>query len=616
MPNTDERISELEKEIASLPVGYISKKTINGKVRYYRQWTENGKTKSQYIRENEFDGVSQAIERRKELQEKLKELNKNQVTKEIKSEEAFDYETNIVIGEALQKGCNEVRKYQKRDCFGQLEKYLYGKGFGRVCVVYGLRRTGKTTMLFQAMSELPLEQTAYIKIQVTDTMGMLNRDLKKLSSRGYRYVFIDEVTLMEDFIDSAALFSDIYAMQGMKIVLSGTDSLGFWFAEHEELYDRAYTIHTTFIPFREHARLLGIHDIDEYIRYGGTLRAGEVDFDDPDLKVEEASFRDDESTRRYIDTAICKNIQHSLACCEGGTHFRHLIDLYEAGELTNAINRIIESMNKSFLASIVEKRFRSSDLSNTRKNLRKDTNPDTRSEALDHIDEYEVLRRMKDILDIKEKEELTVKITAAHMTEIKEYLRALDLIVDCPLRTASSEEPVEYVLFTQPGMRYCQAQALVHSLMKDPEFKNIPVREMRLVTERLLNDVRGRMMEDIILLECTKNAKKHQDVFKLMFGRGEFDMVIYDSDLDSCAIYEIKHSDKVVDMQSRHLRDEEMCRHAERLFGGIAKKTVLYRGESHCTDSGIEYKNAAEFLTELPESMDIDQDQGFKMDLC
>ena len=125
-----------------------------------------------------------------------------------------------------------------------------------------------------------------------------------------------------------------------------------------------------------------------------------------------------------------------------------------------------------------------------------------------------------------------------------------------------------------------------------------------------------KSLEDIILLECAKVAKEHQSVFKLMFDRGEFDMVIYDSDLDSCAIYEIKHSDKVVDMQSRHLRDEEMCRHAERLFGGIAKKTVLYRGESHCTDFGIEYKNAAEFLKELPESMDIDQDQGFKMDLC
>ena len=51
----------------------------------------------------------------------------------------------------------------------------------------------------------------------------------------------------------------------MKIVLSGTDSLGFWFALHQELYDRAVTIHTTFIPFREHSRLLGIDSIDEYI---------------------------------------------------------------------------------------------------------------------------------------------------------------------------------------------------------------------------------------------------------------------------------------------------------------------------------------------------------------
>ena len=64
-----------------------------------------------------------------------------------------------------------------------------------------------------------------------------------------------------------------------------------------------------------------------------------------DVNAQDASFRDDESTRRYIDTAICKNIQHSLACYEAGGHFRHLYSLYEAGELTSAINRIIEDMN-------------------------------------------------------------------------------------------------------------------------------------------------------------------------------------------------------------------------------------------------------------------------------
>ena len=155
-------------------------------------------------------------------------------------------------------------------------------------------------------------------------MAMMNRDLKKLFNAGFRYVFIDEVTLMEDFIDSAALFSDVFATMGMKIVLSGTDSLGFWLAMDEELYDRAKSIHTTFIPYREYSRLLGIDSIDEYIRYGGTLRAGELAFDDEDVNAQDASFRDDESTRRYIDTAICKNIQHSLASYESGGHFRHL----------------------------------------------------------------------------------------------------------------------------------------------------------------------------------------------------------------------------------------------------------------------------------------------------
>lgn len=117
-------------------------------------------------------------------------------------------------------------------------------------------------------------------------------------------MFLDEITLMKDFIDSAALFSDVFATMGMKLVLTGTDSLGFWLAMDEELYDRAKLIHTTFIPYREYSRLLGIDSIDEYIRYGGTLCAGEIHFEERVFDAEDASFRDDETTRRYIDTAI------------------------------------------------------------------------------------------------------------------------------------------------------------------------------------------------------------------------------------------------------------------------------------------------------------------------
>lgn len=71
-------------------------------------------------------------------------------------------------------------------------------------------------MILQAISSLPKETTAYIKIMGTDNMAKLNRDLKSLQDAGFKYIFIDEVTLMEDFIDSASLFSDVYAMNGMK----------------------------------------------------------------------------------------------------------------------------------------------------------------------------------------------------------------------------------------------------------------------------------------------------------------------------------------------------------------------------------------------------------------
>lgn len=42
------RIREIEEELARLPNGYISKKMINAKERFYLQWLENGKLKSKY----------------------------------------------------------------------------------------------------------------------------------------------------------------------------------------------------------------------------------------------------------------------------------------------------------------------------------------------------------------------------------------------------------------------------------------------------------------------------------------------------------------------------------------------------------------------------------------
>lgn len=597
-----DEIKALEDEIANLPRGYISNKTIGGKVRHYLQWTENGKVKSSYIPDSEYESIKQGIDRRKELQKQLKTLK---VTSRITSVTSLSYEMNVVTGNSLRRLVSNVGSLQKRDCYASMTAYLYGKVTPRVCSVYGLRRTGKTTMLHQAIAEMTEEnfaKTAYIKARKDQSMSMLDRDLRKLYDHGYRFIFIDEITFLDDFVDTASFLSDIYAGMGMKIVLSGTDSLGFWFAENEELYDRAYTIHTTWIPYREHARLLGIDDIDEYIRFGGTLRAGETDFDDAELKSEEVSFRDDESTRRYIDTAICKNIQHSLRCYENGTHFRHLQQLYDAGELTGAINRIIESMNHRFVIRVLSEDFESNDLKLARKNLLRERNPQLRTDVLDRIDTKQVIQRLMELLEIKNSDARTVPITEEHIREIEEYLKALELIEDYPVRydTGSVQKETQNKLFLQPGMRYCQAQALVYSLKKDPIFAELNEAERGYVCERILNEVKGRMLEEIVLYETMRQTGDRKEVFKLQFAKGEFDMVVYDKIDHSCCIYEIKHSCVPVPEQARHLRDMDKCRRTEELFGKITGRYVLYRGESMITEQGDEYQNVSEYLKELP----------------
>ena len=215
---------------------------------------------------------------------------------------------------------------------------------------------------------------------------------------------------------------------------------------------------------------MGIKDIDKYIRYGGTLKAGELDFESKEFNAEEASFRDDESVRRYIDTAICRNIQHSLRRYQSGRYFRHLRDLYDADELTNAINRIIENENHEFTVKIIQELFESHDLGSAVQALRKARDEKKRTDILDKIDKTKVLLTLKKTLAIKEKEEQKIGITDSHIIKIKQYLKRLDLIDDLEIETLTgSGERLLYTIFTQPGMRFCQAQALVYSLMNDPQ---------------------------------------------------------------------------------------------------------------------------------------------------
>ena len=594
-------IDSWAEALVSAHGGSISKKRIRGKDRYYLQWRENGSYKSVYLKAVEVEAVRRQLARRKELLSLLKTATvKGAVAQDATGNLRDDaYETPVRTGDFLRTMVDAVAGWGRRDCFGEIMKFLRGSTEDRVLAIYGLRRTGKTTMLRQAIADLGPElfsKTAYVKVREADTTEKLGRDMDRLYRQGFRYVFVDEVTLMEDFIDGAAIFSDVYAPMGMKIVLSGTDSLGFWLSEKGELYDRAYLVHTTWIPYREHRRLLGTADVDAYIRFGGTLRAGSLDFG----KVPyDASFRDDESTREYVDTAIAHNIQHSLLRFQGGRYLpARLAEMARKNELTDLINRIIEDMNHRFVADVLRETFKSHDLGLSAHNLLVDRI--RRSDVLTRVDRPAVTERLKSLLDILDGNERTESFDQGDIAWLKKYLAALDLTIDVPVVNVDPAIPIELrTLFTQPGMRYAQAQALVRALVPDPVFAAQDYDEMSRIASRILDDVRGRMLEDIVLMETVRMFAagwQSRRAFKLMFPRGEYDLVVADPDSRTCSIFEIKHSLTRTKDQARHLRDGEMLSATEMQFGRIAERTVLYRGEDFSEPDGVVYRNVEEYL--------------------
>ncbi|MGI6054422.1 MAG: AAA family ATPase [Clostridium sp.] len=583
------KISDLEKQIAEMPAGSIAKKTVKGKVYFYHRWTEDKKRREKYIPLSEVDSFRKQIERRKELEKERKKLLLQMPEKTAEVIAPF-FKTNIRTGKSLYAFAAPVRQYRKRECFWKLRDFVYGEPRDRVLVLYGLRRTGKTTMIrqiFAEMDDAELAKAAFIQITAGDKLADVNRDLKILEEQGIHYVFLDEVTLLEDFIEGAALFSDVYAACGMKIVLSGTDSLGFLFTEDEQLYDRCILLHTTFIPYREFESVLGICGIDEYIRYGGTMSLGGVHYN------ELSTFSSKKSTDEYVNTAIARNIQHSLRCYQYGGHFRNLRDLYEKNELTSAINRVVEDINHHFTLEVLTQDFKSHDLGISANNLRRDRQNPTN--ILDCIDLFAVTDKLRHLLEICNKDEQAIELDDVHGAEIKEYLELLDLTVDIDvLSLPDVNRRFKRTVIAQPGLRYAQAEALIKSLLLDRTFSSLSLLERTAIQERILDEIKGRMMEDIVLLE-TVLANPRKQVFVLQFPVGEFDMVIFDPASASCQIFEIKHSTKATPFQYRHLTDAEKCAQTEHRYGTITGKTVLYRGENREIE-GVQYQNVEEYL--------------------
>lgn len=551
--------------------GGVTIKVINGKKYYYYQWYENGKKRSKTISEREY------------LEYKSNALYNNDEIKKV-----YDNNINILHGDFLRETISIVKDYNKRDCYKDIVDYINYPTNGKVLILYGLRRTGKTSLIYQTISNLSpddFNKTAYILIRDNSTLGDLNITLDDLYKKGYKYIFIDEITLLKDFIDGAAFLADVYA-NVMKIVLSGTDSLGFLISSMNQLYDRYIMIHTSYIPFKEFNNVLNINDIDKYIEYGGTMIKEGYNYHDKIAPI----FYDENTTLNYINTSIVHNILHSISCYKNGYNYNRLKDINDEIGLAGIINRLIQDMNHSFVSSIINKSFKSNDYGSLKDLMRKNKISDNLRTYLDkNVDEELLYKDLKNRLDIID----NVFVDETVLSELENYLYKLEVISYVDVYDMDNNIKRNRIVFTQPGLRYALAKSLIESLLNDISIINLSQSDIDLLFDTLLQDVKGRMLEDIVLLETSFN--KECISFKAEFQFGEIDMVIYNRKTNSCKIYEIKHAKEINSNQYRHLINEEYNKKITNKYGNIDERIVLYRGDNKMVDN-ISYINVEEYL--------------------
>ena len=497
------------------------------------------------------------------------------------------YYTNVIKNDELFMLAENTDKFKKRDCFLLLQHFFSESYDGKVLIIYGLPNTGKTTLMLQKINELPKDKVVYIKITEADNMKMLCKDLDKLKTKGYKYIFIDEITLMKDFISQAALLSDIYASMRMKIVISGNDSLSFVMAKRDELYDRCFMIHTTNILYSEYSRLFNDSSIDNYIEHGGKLEKANTFY-------ENSLFYDPKTMMEYIDKAVSSNVLNTYEKCSDNDYFRYFKVAFEKGDLRNIFNQYM----KKFLYYIVIDSMKGYyDFNNAT------------------FEEKEIIKKSIENFELVSAKEDSI-INFDHQDMILRTLQSLDLL-DYYREYYEKYSDGEIYIFKYPVMINVMAKEYIHDILLDKYFDTASIEEEKRITDKIYSALKMSVYVDTIYLEMIKNTKCNIKVFRFNYHELlERYFVVYDYDTNTYRFYEVRYDKEIVNKKTSALFSKEKVSYINKIYGKMSCRYVIYLGDSKTVD-GIGYLNVEEFINNqnigyefgLPEYLQNDLDE-------
>lgn len=498
---------------------------------------------------------------------------------------------------------------KKRNCYKQLEDYINSKEYEtKVCAIYGIRRTGKTVLMEQAVEALSDEQkqkalfiTCERKTNFHDIIYFVEDAIKD----GYKYFFIDEITYAEDFQYIGSILSDVFVSKNnARIVITGTDSLGLSLVSRDIMYDRLKFIPTTYTSFAEYSELTGINNLDDYIKFGSTLQTN--------------SFSTHDKMEEYIETSIVENIINSIKKTEGvRTYPPTLTELYNNQDLENSIQRIINKYSQTITIDALKKQFKVAPFSTAIKTLQKTPSHNFIYSEINSSYVNETIKKILNVDNLK-----TSPITNEHIKDLSKFLERLGVISTIPVLQSYTDSiyTSDLKIINHPGMYHANIKYTLETIRDDKSwFNQVSIEDKNVLLEKTYSIAMGIILENIIIndvYQLLSNGRKVDkvDIFgentgrwyvsKLTFDDSqteqyhEADLIIFDKEKKETYLFEIKHSNKAIKEQSIHLENKVFSQYVEKHFGKIKKTAVLYNGETDCSLK-VPRISAAKFLKEL-----------------
>lgn len=476
---------------------------------------------------------------------------------------------------------------------------------GRVLLLYGLRRTGKTTMLEQIVNFYrDNKKCAFYEVQDTDTMKDIELLLSAERKKGTSIVCLDEVTKARDFIIRSSSIPDVYAKYGMNVLVTGTDSLGLLFSRDRELMGRAAIVSTTHISFDEHCRIFGTNSIDDYICTGGLMRKGS----------EISEVHDYNSARRYLDGAVADNITNSIA-----KHYRkNALNSLTQEEMYSVVEKLAEDYSGYFNVSVMQDEMVYADIVFPLSRSYGKISDDKVDEMIENQDK--VVQEFAAVINADKK--LETMVTPDMAEELAYFMGYMDVVSEVTVFNyrerggawkKKHSDVEDYIV--QPAIKYSHLKESERIIKNSDFFDGLTEDQQDFLAKKLREKIFGDMTEQIVVFDVSKSLDKDRfEVGKVHFtGKsngipsGEYDMIVHDYDTDSNWAFEVKHNSNVHTKQYRHLLRKDLEMAVQNHFGKRKGAAVLFNGDSFKDITGIYYFNISDFLRTVGQYKNMDR---------